>query len=62
MTGCGTDRKQSLAIRIDHYSAYENKNGGGMCGGALSMNLSEVIISNQNILECIFSVINLPFQ
>ena len=33
MTGCGTNQKQSLAIRNDHSYEYDNKNGGGRWGG-----------------------------
>ena len=33
ITGCGTDRKQSSAIKTDHSSEFENKNEGGRWGG-----------------------------
>ena len=32
ITGCGTNQKQSSAIRTDHSSAYDNKNEGGSWG------------------------------
>ena len=35
LTGCVTDRNQSLSIITDHYSAHDNKNEGGMCGGGI---------------------------
>ena len=33
VTGCGTNQKQSLAIRSDHSSAFDKKNEGGRWGG-----------------------------
>ena len=43
MTRCGNNRKKSLAIRTNHYSAYDNKNGGGRWGGRF---VYELIVSD----------------